>query len=117
AESLPGVTIRFSTEMESFEQDDRCVTVVLRDLAGGRVERISCDYLVGADGARSRVRDAIGAQTEGRRGLSRNYNLVFGAAALTSGWRASCWRTGIATVAYSWPAMPVICILRSAAMG
>ena len=84
AVSLPGVEIRFSTEMQSFEQDEHAVTVAVRDLESGRVDRIACDYMVGADGARSRVRDGIGAKMEGRHGLSRNYNVVFRAPGLTA---------------------------------
>src|SRR6185436_233034 len=82
AESLPGVEIRFSTELQSFEQDARSVTATLRDLVNGDVQKISCEYLMGADGARSRVREAIGAKMEGKYGLSRNYNLVFRAPGL-----------------------------------
>ena len=82
AQSLPGVSIRFSAELESFAQDATSVTAVVRDLNTGTTEKISCAYLVGADGARSRVREAIGAKMEGKYGLSRNYNVVFRAPGL-----------------------------------
>jgi 2-polyprenyl-6-methoxyphenol hydroxylase-like FAD-dependent oxidoreductase len=82
AQSLPGVEIRFSADVQSFEQDPVSVTASVRDLAYGAVQKISCDYLVGADGARSMVRDAIGAKMEGKYGLSRNYNVVFRAPGL-----------------------------------
>jgi 2-polyprenyl-6-methoxyphenol hydroxylase-like FAD-dependent oxidoreductase len=82
AQSLPGVEIRFSAELQSFEQDAASVTASVRDLTNGKVAKISCDYLVGADGARSMVRDAIGAKMEGKYGLSRNYNVVFRAPGL-----------------------------------
>jgi len=76
AESLPGVQIRFQHEMKDFVQHpDRIVAKVL-DRLEGVLREIACDYLVGADGARSRVRDLIGARMEGKPSLSRNYNSV-----------------------------------------
>ena len=75
AVSLPGVEIRFATELDSFVQDGGGVTV--RTVHGGAVATLRCDYLVGADGARSAVRTAIGASMQGSYGLSRNYNIVF----------------------------------------
>jgi len=82
AQSLPGVDIRFSSELADFEQDDHGVIVHVRDLESGGMVDLRCDYLVGADGARSRVRDAIGAKMQGTYGLSRNYNVVFRAPGL-----------------------------------
>jgi 2-polyprenyl-6-methoxyphenol hydroxylase-like FAD-dependent oxidoreductase len=82
AQSLAGVELRFSAELESFEQDANAVTAHVRDLARGEVSAVACDYLVGADGARSSVRTAIGATMKGSYGLSRNYNVVFRAPTL-----------------------------------
>ncbi|MES2258140.1 MAG: FAD-dependent monooxygenase [Pseudomonadota bacterium] len=82
AQSLPGVTFRFEHELVSFEQDEHSVTATVRDLQGRRMRAIEADYLVGADGARSAVRIAIGAEMEGKYGLSRNYNIVFRAPGL-----------------------------------
>ena len=77
AQSLPGVTLRFSSELVSFEQGDDRVVAQVRDLAEGTTYNVESDYLVGADGARSAVRTAIGATMGGSYGLSRNYNVVF----------------------------------------
>lgn len=82
AETLPGIEIRFNCELTGFEQDEKGVSALIRDLQSAQVQRIRCDYLVGADGARSCVREAIGARMEGRYGLSRNYNVVFRAPGL-----------------------------------
>ena len=82
AQSLPGVEIRFNTELLSFDQDAAGVCAKLRDLNGGAVQTLRGDYLVGADGARSIVREGIGARMEGKYGLSRNYNVVFRAPGL-----------------------------------
>jgi len=87
AQSLPGVEIRFNCEMLGFDQDARQVTAQLRDLVGGGEFSVQADFLVGADGARSVVRDLIGAQMQGHYGLSRNYNVVFKAPGLAASHR------------------------------
>ena len=87
AQTLPGVAVRFNCELVSFEQggagqSGAGVTAILRDVAGGIASTVRCDYLVGADGARSAVRSGIGATLQGARGLSRNYNIIFRARGL-----------------------------------
>lgn len=82
AQSLPSVEIRFNCEMLNFEQDGQHVNARIRDLKEGGEFHVSCDFLVGADGARSTVREAIGARMHGSYGLSRNYNVVFHAPGL-----------------------------------
>ncbi|MEJ7687054.1 MAG: FAD-dependent monooxygenase [Variovorax sp.] len=81
-QSLPSVDLRFSSELVSFEQTDSGVVAQVGSLAGEGATTIECDYLVGADGARSTVRAAIGATMSGSYGLSRNYNVVFRAPGL-----------------------------------
>ncbi|HEY0497146.1 MAG TPA: FAD-dependent monooxygenase [Kutzneria sp.] len=61
-----GAEVRFSTQLVSFEQDDDGVTAVVEETATGKVTRIRSRYLVGADGAGSRVRKALGVQRHGR---------------------------------------------------
>ena len=77
AASLPGVRIAFSTELTGFEQDDSFVTATLRPTGGDDVETIRSRYLVGADGARSFVRQAIGAVMAGSRSVTKNYSIIF----------------------------------------
>ena len=84
AETLPGVRIRFSTEFVSARQDETGVTLSVRDLVSGEAQEIGARYLVGADGARSGVRELIGATMSGAYGLSRNYNIVFRAPGLAA---------------------------------
>lgn len=87
AESLPGVELRFNCAFEGAAQTQSGVGSVLRDLATGEAFEVESDYLVGADGARSTVRDVIGARMEGVYGLSRNYNIVFRAPGLAEAHR------------------------------
>ncbi|MEO7243238.1 MAG: FAD-dependent monooxygenase [Variovorax sp.] len=84
AESLPGVELRFGTELQGFEQDGEHVTARLRSVASQAESKVEVDYLVGADGARSMVRDAIGAKMQGRYGISRHYNIIFRAPGLAA---------------------------------
>ncbi|WP_345944785.1 FAD-dependent monooxygenase [Variovorax sp. dw_954] len=87
AQTLPGVEIRFNCELQGFEQDGSRVISRIRDTAAGKDFTVRSDYMVGADGARSFVRDAIGAKMEGNYGLSRNYNVVFHAPGLAQAHR------------------------------
>jgi 2-polyprenyl-6-methoxyphenol hydroxylase-like FAD-dependent oxidoreductase len=77
AQSLPGVAVHFETEFLSLEQTARGVTAQLRDLRGDHVASVRSSYLIGADGARSAVRDAIGATMLGEGPFSRNYSVIF----------------------------------------
>ena len=79
---LAGVDLRFNTEFVSATQSDTGLEVTLHDRFRNEDKRISTRYLVGADGARSAVRELIGAEMEGKYGLSRNYNIVFRAPGL-----------------------------------
>ncbi len=72
---LPHVTIRNGCTFDSFTQDAAGVEVTLTHASG--TETLRAAYLVGADGARSAVREAIGAEMVGTYGLSRNYNVIF----------------------------------------
>lgn len=81
-QTLPSVELRFNAELASLEQTGTGVLAQVKDLAGDNHFSVACDYLVGADGARSAVRTAIGATMSGSYGLSRNYNVVFRAPGL-----------------------------------
>jgi 2-polyprenyl-6-methoxyphenol hydroxylase-like FAD-dependent oxidoreductase len=82
AQSLPGVELRFNCELKSFAQDGERVQAVARDLLRGEDFTIEALFLAGTDGARSMVREGMGAKLQGTYGLSRNYNIVFRAPGL-----------------------------------
>ena len=82
ARTLPGVDIRFRCNFVTATQDASQVQSELRN-ANGETIRVRSRYLIGADGARSTVRDLIGAKMEGRYGLSHHYNVIFRAPGLT----------------------------------
>lgn len=84
AQSLAGVTVCFGTEFVSFVETANGVASQLRDLASGRIFKVESSYLIGADGARSAVRDAIGATMIGEGAFSRNFSIIFRAPDLAS---------------------------------
>ncbi len=57
---FPSVSVRECREFLDATQDATGVTVRLQNLATGEIEILRCRYLVGADGARSKVREIIG---------------------------------------------------------
>lgn len=61
-----GAIFSFNTEYLSHEQDTSGVTVKLRDLLTGREYQVRARYLVGADGAKSKVMDDAGLKVEGQ---------------------------------------------------
>ena len=80
--SLPGVELVFGREFVGYEEGDDGLQVRVREVESGDESTLAADYLIGADGARSAVRDAIGATMVGTYGLSRNYNTIFRAPGL-----------------------------------
>src|SRR5262249_43600762 len=68
AEALPGVSLRWSSEYMSHEQDAAGVTTTVRT-AGGATEQIRSAYLVGCDGGASAVRQALGIRLHGEANL------------------------------------------------
>ena len=89
--TLPGVDLRFDVSFVSAGQDEESVVSTLRNPSGSDIQ-VRSRYLVGADGARSGVRDIIGAAMVGQYGMSRNYNVVFRAPGLS---RAHCQGRGV----------------------
>jgi 2-polyprenyl-6-methoxyphenol hydroxylase-like FAD-dependent oxidoreductase len=76
AASLPGVTLRFGTAVSGIAQSCDAVTATLIPGDGGASAAVSARYLVGADGARSPTREAIGARMTGDHGFTSFLGLV-----------------------------------------
>ena len=77
ANSLPGVSVRFNQRFEGFERTGDGVKSDVVDLESHKPYCVNSAYLIGADGARSRVRELIGARMHGDAGTTRNLNIVF----------------------------------------
>ena len=77
AESAGAGTLAFDTELAAFEQDASGVTATLR--AGGGETHVRARYLIAADGARSRVREALGIAMHGTPALYRSINILLNA--------------------------------------
>jgi putative polyketide hydroxylase len=60
-----GSEVRYATELRSFEQDDACVTAVLRDLESGEEQMVRADFLIAADGVHSKIRESLDITTAG----------------------------------------------------
>lgn len=82
AETLTSVALVYNQEFVSFEQDKTGVRVRVKSVESGEEHVVEADYLIGADGARSMIRNQIGATMTGTYGLSRNYNIIFEAPGL-----------------------------------
>jgi 2-polyprenyl-6-methoxyphenol hydroxylase-like FAD-dependent oxidoreductase len=74
--TLQSLELRFNTELEHAEQSEHGVVATIRNLADCERRTVLAKYLVGADGARSKVRDIIGARMEGEHAFALNYNLI-----------------------------------------
>ncbi|MCX2185367.1 FAD-dependent monooxygenase [Streptomyces sp. SKN60] len=72
-----GAELRWSTELVGFEQDADGVTATLRDTTTGAESTVRTQYLIGADGVRSAVREAAGIAVEGPGTLIHTVSVVF----------------------------------------
>ena len=80
AASFAHVSIRYRHRMVSFAHDAHGVTVAADDLATGARVSFRTRYLIGCDGAASRVRDQAGIVMEGEPVLTYTTNVIFRAA-------------------------------------
>ena len=62
-EDMPNAQVRMGTTLQHYTQDEQGVCIRLQ--SGDEVDEIQCDYLIGADGSRSQVRQVMGTEFEG----------------------------------------------------
>jgi 2-polyprenyl-6-methoxyphenol hydroxylase-like FAD-dependent oxidoreductase len=72
-----GADIRFNCELVSFTQDADGVTARIRDRGGENELSIRAQYLIGADGTDSPVREALGIRRHGPGVLQHWMNVIF----------------------------------------
>ncbi len=77
ARSLPSVTVRHLTSLDTFAQDEDGVTATITDRKTGKSETIRARYLVGCDGADGTVVTALGFGYEGLGLVAHSVNVFF----------------------------------------
>jgi 2-polyprenyl-6-methoxyphenol hydroxylase-like FAD-dependent oxidoreductase len=82
AATLPAVTLRHRTQLQSFEESADGVQARVTALETGASECISAAYLVGCDGFDGAVRKALGTEYEGSGMLSYSVSIFFRSRAL-----------------------------------
>lgn len=73
AEKLPGISINFGWRMLAFRDQDDRVEVDVECVADGRQQTITADYMLGADGPRSKTRETLGYRYSGETGVVRDF--------------------------------------------
>src|SRR5262249_13986034 len=77
AETYPEIDLRFSTELTAFEQSERGVTAIFRNRKSEEDYTSHAIYLITADAASSRIREAAGIKMLGPGELNHNINIHF----------------------------------------
>jgi len=72
-----GATVRSGLEFVGFTEDAAGITATLRDVDTGEQSSIRAKYLVGADGAHSKVRELLGIPLDGRGIFSHSMTIYF----------------------------------------
>jgi putative polyketide hydroxylase len=74
-----GATVIQGAEVTALRQNDRGVTVTVRDVEGGNQRELAGEYLIAADGGHSKVRELLGIGYEGRGAFSKSLTIYFSA--------------------------------------
>jgi putative polyketide hydroxylase len=77
AETYPEIQLSFATELIEVAQDEQGVSVRLRNRRSGELRTVRASYVIAADGASSRVREALGVAMVGPGELDHNINIHF----------------------------------------
>jgi 2-polyprenyl-6-methoxyphenol hydroxylase-like FAD-dependent oxidoreductase len=74
-----GARVLAGYEVVDIRQERDCVHVTARNTTSGAEQRVATQYLIGADGARSKVREAAGIRLKGRPAFSNSMTIYFDA--------------------------------------
>jgi putative polyketide hydroxylase len=77
AQTYPAIELSFGSELIELDQDAHGVSVTLRDRRSGGLRTVRAAYVVAADGASSRVREALDVAMVGPGELDHNINIHF----------------------------------------
>lgn len=69
----PSISVNFGLRLEGFEADADSVRAELCEVATGQKRRVTADFLIGADGARSAVRRRLKIEYRGDAGAKRDF--------------------------------------------
>ncbi|PFE25501.1 FAD-binding monooxygenase [Bacillus anthracis] len=72
-----GGQLSFYHELVSFEQNENGVKATIRNRETKKESVIHCDYLIAADGAKSKIREQLGISTEGRGTIGGYYMNIY----------------------------------------
>ena len=72
-----GADVRYATEMVGVTQDEHDVTVTLQDRSTKRPNVVHAQFLVGADGAHSTVREKLHIPAQGKGPLDEHYVFIY----------------------------------------
>ena len=74
--AMDSIELMFNAELEDAEQSADGVVATVRNLTDGKPLTVLCKYLIGADGARSRVRSIIGVRMQGEHAYALNHSVI-----------------------------------------
>ncbi|MBN9427354.1 MAG: FAD-dependent oxidoreductase [Burkholderiales bacterium] len=73
AQSWPTANVRYGWTLERFHDDGTSVSATVRPTQGGPAQAVKARFLIGADGARSFVRQQLGIDWGGVTGIQREF--------------------------------------------
>ena len=73
ARALPSNSFHYGWRLCSFVEQEDGVTATIEHVATGERSKVTADFLVGADGARSTVRNQLGIALAGETGVTRDF--------------------------------------------
>ncbi|NKW84698.1 FAD-dependent monooxygenase [Bacillus cereus] len=72
-----GEELSFYHELVSYEQNEQGVIATIRNRETEKESVIHCDYVIAADGAKSKIREQLGISTEGRGTIGGYYMNIY----------------------------------------